>query len=395
MKTFSYIFLTIMSIIILPMLSYAQCLTLSEPLFLQAPDSICADNKELVIKASKIKEKGAKYLWRTPLKDTLTTDSTLRILKPSVLNSGNYFVAVVLDSCQTELFGPINVQVLGVQKTKADTVKRVLTCNRSEISITSTYKMSNSVFGQWRSTEGVVFDNPKSPTTLVKGLPQGESTVVWLLSTTVCPFFVKDTFIIQHEIAPELQTDGTTLKIGEASKTIHLGHVSGSNLNLITEVKTQITKPPRHGVLNILSDGKRLTYNRNDDFNGRDAFELTVCNMRCPNLCSAPVPFTIDVLFDAHYPNVTLPKLLAPHDLGDAKVFRIEKIEDYPENELQILNRWGNTILTFKNYKNQTAWDGHKGSDLLPAGAYYYLFQAQDPKGKPLKPLASIFYVVY
>lgn len=117
--------------------------------------------------------------------------------------------------------------------------------------------------------------------------------------------------------------------------------------------------------------------------------------MKCPNLCSAPVPYTIDVLFDEHYPNVTMPKLLAPHDLGDAKVFRIEKIEDYPENELQILNRWGNTILTFKNYKNQTAWDGTVNSGLLPAGAYYYLFQAQDPKGKPLKPLASIFYLVY
>ncbi len=395
MKTYSHIFLAIISMIILPIASFAQCLTLSEPLFLQAPDSICAEKKELVIKASRVKGNGVKYFWRTPMKDTVTTDSTLRIANPSVLNSGDYFVAIALDSCRTELFGPVNVQVVGVQKTKTDTVKRIIICNSSEISITSNYKTSHSVFGQWRSTEGVVFDKLKSPTTLVKGLPQGKTMVVWLLSTTACPFFVTDTFIIQHEVAPELQTDGLTLKVGETSKTIHLGQVAGSNLNLITDVKINITKPPKHGILEKLSDGKRLKYNRNDDFNGRDAFELTVCNLKCPNLCSPPVPYTIDVLFDAHYPLVTLPKLLAPTALSDAKVFKIEKIEDYPENELQILNRWGNTILTFKNYKNTTAWDGTIHNKLLPAGAYYYLFQAQDPKGKSLKPLASIFYIVY
>ena len=395
MKTYSHILLFIINMITMSVSCFGQCITLSEPLFLQAPDSICAEKKELVIKASRVKETGAKYFWRTPIKDTITSDSVLKITNISTLNTGNYFVAIMVDTCKTELFGPIHVQVMGVEATKKDSVKRVMTCNSSQINITSTYKTSPSVFGQWVGTEGVIFDNPKSPTTLVKGLQQGESRVIWLLSTSVCPFFVKDTFIIQHEVAPMLQTDGLTLKVGEASETIHLGYVAGSNLNLITDVQINITKPPRHGILDILSDGKRLKYNRNDDFKGRDAFELTVCNMKCPNLCSAPVPYTIDVLFDDRYPNITFPKLLAPKSMSDARVFRIEKVEDYPENELHILNRWGNVLVSFKNYKNQTAWDGNFNSDLLPSGAYYYLFQAQDPKGKPLKPLASIFYIVY
>ncbi len=395
MKSFSHIFLSVIGMLNLSVSVFGQCLTLSEPLFLQAPDSICSEKKELVIKASRIKESGVKYFWQTPMKDTITTDSILRIAHPTVLNSGDYYVAILVDTCRTAFFGPINVQVIGVQKTKADTVKTLISCNSAEITVASKHKTNHSVFGKWIGTEGVTFEQQNAPMTVVKGLKEGESMVVWMLSTTICPFFVKDTFIIQHEVAPVLQTDGVSLKAGEASKTIHLGQVAGSNLNLIDEVSINITKPPKNGTLEILSDGKRLKYNRGDDFRGRDAFELKVCNVRCPNLCSAAVPYTVDVFFDERYPNVTMPKLLTPKEMGDAGLFLIEKIEDYPENELLILNRWGNTIATFKNYKNQTAWDGHKGSGLLPSGAYYYLFKAHDPKGKPLKPLASIFYLIY
>lgn len=395
MKLYSNILSFVIGILALPISSIGQCLTLSEPLLLQAPDSICAEKKELVIKTSRAKETGAKYFWRTPIKDTITMDSVLRIARPSAQNSGDYFVAIVIDTCRTALFGPINVQVIGAQKTMGDTIKQLVTCNSSEITIHSTYITNNNIFGKWIGTEGVVFDKPNTATTTVKGLKEGDNLVVWLLSTSVCPFFIKDSFLIRREVAPRLETDGLTLKVGEASKTIHLGNVAGSNLSVINDIAITITKPPRNGNLEILSDGKRLKYNRNANFQGRDAFELKVCNLKCPNLCSAAIPYTVDVFFDERYPNVTIPKILAPKEMGEAQVYKIEKVENYPENELMILNRWGNPLVKFTNYQNQTAWDGIKDGSLLPAGAYYYVFQAKDPQGKPLKPLSSIFYIVY
>ncbi|MBL7817949.1 MAG: gliding motility-associated C-terminal domain-containing protein [Saprospiraceae bacterium] len=371
-----------------------QCMTLPQPLFLQAPDSICAEKKELVIKASKVALNGAKYLWRMPLKDTLTADSILRIVSPSVIYSGNYSVAIVVDTCRTAFFGPINVQVIGVQRTNADTVKTVITCGSSEILLNSTYKLSGKITGQWVGTEGVTFDKLNAPTTVAKGLKEGESLAIWMLSTSVCPFFLRDTFLIRREITPVLQTDGVTLNIGEASKTIHLGQVAGSNLDLIKDVTITVTKQPKNGTIEILSDGKRLKYNRGTKFTGRDAFELKVCNLRCQNLCSGAVPYTIDVFFDERYPNVTIPKILAPNEATNANAFRIEKVEDYPKNELLIMNRWGSVLMKFVNYNNNIAWNGIGENGILPAGAYYYIFQAEDKDGKPLKPLTGIFYII-
>ena len=71
MKLYSNILSFVIGILALPISSIGQCLTLSEPLLLQAPDSICAEKKELVIKTSRAKETGAKYFCRTPKKNTI------------------------------------------------------------------------------------------------------------------------------------------------------------------------------------------------------------------------------------------------------------------------------------------------------------------------------------
>jgi gliding motility-associated-like protein len=395
MRILKNIFLIIIGCWTFPTLSFGQCKGLSAPQILQAPDSLCAEKKDLILKTGRAKEAGAKYLWRTPWKDTITTDSVLVIKNPTAVHSGNYSVAYLSDTCQSKLLGPIVVQIMGQSHAVSDTVKTKIVCNASETELTSIYKTNKNVSGQWFGTEGVIFDSPNAPTTKVRGLKDGESVVVWMLSTSVCPFFASDTFRVRHEIAPKLETDGKKLRVDESSTIIPLGQISGSNLNIIKEVDITISKKPEHGTLDKMPDGKRLKYSRNSTFQGRDVFDLQVCNLRCPNLCSSTITYSIEVGYDERYPNVTLPKLLSPKNTGDGRLFKVENIEEYPENALKILNRWGNTLVEFKNYKNTTAWDGVKDGTLLPSGAYYYFFTAKDPKGKTLKPLASIFYIVH
>jgi gliding motility-associated-like protein len=386
----------IVGTLIMPFILRGQCMTLSEPLLLQAPDSLCMGQKDLVVKASSTNVAGAKYVWRTPVKDTVTTDSVLRITQPSGRYSGNYSVAIRVDTCQTVFFGPIVVRVLAALNGASDTVKTVVVCNNTANPVLiSPYKTSQNVFGKWLGTEGVNFDSPSAPNSVVKGLKDGESLVIWTLSTTLCPNFVKDSFLIRREIAPKLLTTDITLRAGESNKIIHLGQIEGSNLNLIKDVRIAINKQPKNGILEILNDGKRIKYSRTASFQGQDAFELAVCNAQCPNLCSAAIPYTIDVQFDERYPNVRMPKVLAPKEAIDGRLFSIDKIENYLDNQLVILNRWGNVLLNFKNYSNTNAWNGMKDGSLLPSGAYYYLLETKDPKGTPLRPLSGIFYLVY
>ncbi|MEJ1221481.1 gliding motility-associated C-terminal domain-containing protein [Sediminicola sp. 1XM1-17] len=75
----------------------------------------------------------------------------------------------------------------------------------------------------------------------------------------------------------------------------------------------------------------------------------------------------------------------SPNNDGLNDVFFIECIEDYPNNFLQIFNRWGNKVFQKKGYKND--WQGtvsetsYYGKDMnLPVGTYYFLLDFGDGK---------------
>ena len=64
-------------------------------------------------------------------------------------------------------------------------------------------------------------------------------------------------------------------------------------------------------------------------------------------------------------------------------VFIISCIENYPNNKLEIYNRWGNIVYEKRKYKND--WKGisngrsvYNQSDKLPVGTYYYVLNLGD-----------------
>lgn len=68
----------------------------------------------------------------------------------------------------------------------------------------------------------------------------------------------------------------------------------------------------------------------------------------------------------------------SPNNDGNNEFFFIECIEDYPNNTLQIFNRWGTLVFQTRGYSND--WDGTSqgratinGNEKLPIGTYYYI----------------------
>lgn len=61
----------------------------------------------------------------------------------------------------------------------------------------------------------------------------------------------------------------------------------------------------------------------------------------------------------------------------------IDNIQDYPEPVVRIFNRWGNIVFEQRGYNNQTAWDGTRNGEKLPAGVYYYIVDSRSLKGRP------------
>ena len=73
----------------------------------------------------------------------------------------------------------------------------------------------------------------------------------------------------------------------------------------------------------------------------------------------------------------------SPNNDGANETFFIECIEEYPQNFLQVFNRWGNLVFEQRSYDN--SWTGTRrasgqssSNDELPAGTYYYLLDPGD-----------------
>jgi gliding motility-associated-like protein len=80
------------------------------------------------------------------------------------------------------------------------------------------------------------------------------------------------------------------------------------------------------------------------------------------NGCSDSVCKTIQVIPD----NIFTPNIITPNGDQINDLLEFKYLEFYPENNLVILNRWGNTVYETDSYKN--TWNG----DNLVEGTYFY-----------------------
>lgn len=73
--------------------------------------------------------------------------------------------------------------------------------------------------------------------------------------------------------------------------------------------------------------------------------------------------------------NLFIPNLYTPNGDGRNDTFEIRGLNLFQENELIIINRWGNEVFKAKNYKNDWTGDG------LNEGTYYYLLRVRENSG--------------
>lgn len=74
---------------------------------------------------------------------------------------------------------------------------------------------------------------------------------------------------------------------------------------------------------------------------------------------------------------IVVPQGFTPNDDSVNDAWVLEGIQDYPDSEVSIFNRWGAEIFTTKNYSNNP-FNGKKGNDFLPMGTYFYVIKTGD-----------------
>jgi gliding motility-associated-like protein len=86
-------------------------------------------------------------------------------------------------------------------------------------------------------------------------------------------------------------------------------------------------------------------------------------------------------------PPLIFADFFSPNGDNNNDTFVILNVEEYPNNSIEIFNRWGEKVYSAKPYDN--SWNGtsSKGiiSNDLPEGTYFYVFNdgfGNDIKGK-------------
>jgi len=158
-------------------------------------------------------------------------------------------------------------------------------------------------------------------------------------------------------------------------------------LNLVTLVNTPITNQclnteetgtenltisvcegsePSAGILNGIGDGDAcFGYMPNTDFVGKDFF--------CLELCNGTICDTTIVQVTVNEEGLLFYTGFSPNGDGINDVFTIKNIENYPDNNVIIYNRWGNKIFSKESYTNEEGWDGTYSDKLSPDGVYFYI----------------------
>lgn len=90
----------------------------------------------------------------------------------------------------------------------------------------------------------------------------------------------------------------------------------------------------------------------------------TTFQLQVGDVCGNAVATNAEIVFVECL--ITIPNVFTPDHDGKNDLFQIRNLEDYPNSDLVILNRWGNVVYEATGYKND--WDGGN----LSEGVYFY-----------------------
>ena len=161
--------------------------------------------------------------------------------------------------------------------------------------------------------------------------------------------------------------------------------------NRIDSSSLTVTLPPLNGEATVDYTDYTIRYQANKGFNGTDNFEYQICN-KFDNCDNANVyVWVTDFEF-------LIPEAFSPNGDGINDYFEILGIENFENNSITIINRWGNKVYEAKNYginSNPKFWDGKSntgyriGNEELPTGTYFYVLNL----GNGEKPISGSIYL--
>jgi gliding motility-associated-like protein/uncharacterized repeat protein (TIGR01451 family) len=130
----------------------------------------------------------------------------------------------------------------------------------------------------------------------------------------------------------------------------------------------EIVGKPAHGTVTVNADGT-IIYTSDKGYTGTDSFTYRIKDVNGNWSNVASVTITLNKAL------ITIPTLFTPNGDGINDTFEIRGLNLFYQNDLIIINRWGNEVYKKTNYKND--WTGQG----LNEGTYFYLLRVRENSG--------------
>lgn len=303
----------------------------------------------------------ASYVWTVPLGTTVTTTDTFLVIFPAQVSDGGlYSVSQVLNGCASPGSAPTIVVVNDIPSDIAFAGEDFPICENPGVVRLDATPSANS--GIWTTNSNVTIVSPTSPQTQITGFAAGGSyTFYWTVSNGACGGYSADSVVVNVLQPPDALTDYfgiTENNLLENQSLVLNDTLYGQDFTLT------ILESPEHGQVE-LNQNLSINYTPNTDYEGPDQFLYEVCLEGCPDMCD-----TAYVLLEIG-PELIVYDIITPNGDNDNEFFTIIGLDNFPDNELFIYNRWGNEVYAATNYQNDWAgtWDGKP----LPDGTYFYV----------------------
>jgi gliding motility-associated-like protein len=155
----------------------------------------------------------------------------------------------------------------------------------------------------------------------------------------------------------------TTVNTAVIIPILNNDNPGNSTFNLAT---IEIVSQPANGTVKINADGT-VTYTPNPNYVGPDKFTYRLKDQF--GFYTNVATVNITVLPDPNF--LKIPNLFTPNGDGINDVFEIRGLDQYQQNNLSIVNRWGNEVYHSTHYQNTWTGDG------LNEGTYYYTLKVK------------------
>ena len=353
-------------------------------------DSLCSGSDiRLSVNATNTNQ----YVWQTPLGERTTSISQLIIANATIANSGNYSVKTRQNGCLSAATTPISVHVVRLSNEKANAGADKIECTQTSSTLNATAIAAENITGRWLALNAGILANPTNNNTTVSNLAIGTNPFVWILSNSICGEVSRDTVVISVSAQPELAaTQPISLDSKLSTVLINTRELLKNKILDPSVFTLKILKFPDKATVETRPNG--ILFDRNDLFDAQTIdIEFEICAKICPSVCTkGKITIVLQDLKDDT--DLSVPKVFAVNNRSGSSL-DINGLDFFLDNEITIVNRWGQPVFgptVYKNNAPEKSWDGRKNGKPLPSGAYYYFIRYKNKD--ILKVKKGIIYLV-